>query len=111
MGADGRLTGTPNKAGTYSFSVCAAGAGGEDYATYTLTVVESGSPENTEHAAGTQTTEPTTTESNISTTPTTDPATKTELSQTGIPWWTLVLVGLGAAGIGVGVAVILIKKK
>ena len=126
LGADGRLTGTPNKAGTYSFSVCAAGAGGEDYATYTLTVVESGSPENTEHAAGTQTTEPTTTESNISTTPTaestttesnidttptTDPATKTELSQTGIPWWTLVLVGLGAAGIGVGVAVILIKKK
>ena len=126
LGADGRLTGTPNKAGTYSFSVCAAGAGGEDYATYTLTVVESGSPENTEHAAGTQTTEPTTTESNISTTPTaestttesnidttptTDPGTKTELSQTGIPWWTLVLVGLGAAGIGVGVAVILIKKK
>ena len=111
LDTDGRLTGTPNKAGTYSFSVCAAGAGGEDYATYTLTVVESGSPENTETDAGTQTTEPTTTESNISTTPTADPAAKTELSQTGIPWWTLVLVGLGATGIGIGVAVILIKKK
>ena len=125
LSIDGWLMGTPTKAGTYSFSVCATGAGGEDYGVYTLTVVEAGSQETTEPTTGTQTTEPTTTESNISTTPTaesttesnidttptTDPATKTELSQTGIPWWTLVLVGLGAAGIGVGVAVILIKKK
>ena len=125
LSIDGWLMGTPTKAGTYSFSVCAMGAGGEDYGVYTLTVVEADSQETTEPTTGTQTTEPTTTESNISTTPTaesttesnidttptTDPATKTELSQTGIPWWTLVLVGLGAAGIGVGVAVILIKKK
>ena len=133
LSIDGWLMGTPNKAGTYSFSVCAVGAGGEDYATYTLTVVEAAPPETTTPTTGTQTTEPTTelnndtthadepstTESNNDTTPTSDLTaiesindTETaKQSQTGIPWWTLVLVGFGAAGTGVGVAVILIKKE
>ena len=125
LGTDGRLTGMPNKAGTYSFSVCAAGAGGEDYATYTLTVVEADSQETTKPTTDTQTTEttteskiditpttePTTTESKIDTTPTTEPTTPAQSPTTEISWWVLVLVGLGAAGIGVGVAVILIKKK
>ena len=112
LSIDGWLMGTPTKAGTYSFSVCATGAGGEDYGVYTLTVVEADSQETTEPTSGTtQTTEPTTTESENVTTPTTEPTTQTEQPEKATPWWVLVLVGLGAAGIGVGVAVILIKKK
>ena len=112
LSIDGWLMGTPTKAGTYSFSVCAMGAGGEDYGVYTLTVVEADSQETTEPTTGTtQTTESTTTESQNVTTPTTEPTTQTEQPEKATPWWVLVLVGLGAAGIGVGVAVILIKKK
>ena len=112
LSIDGWLMGTPTKAGTYSFSVCAMGAGGEDYGVYTLTVVEADSQETTEPTTGTtQTTEPTTTELEDVTTPTTEPTTQTEQPEKATPWWVLVLVGLGAAGIGVGVAVILIKKK
>ena len=112
LSIDGWLMGTPTKAGTYSFSVCAMGAGGEDYGVYTLTVVEADSQETTEPTTGTtQTTEPTTTELENVTTPTTEPTTQTEQPEKTTPWWVLVLVGLGAAGIGVGVAVILIKKK
>ena len=112
LSIDGWLMGTPTKAGTYSFSVCAMGAGGEDYGVYTLTVVEADSQETTEPTTGTtQTTEPTTTELENVTTPTTEPTTQTEQPEKTTPWWVLVLVGLVAAGIGVGVAVILIKKK
>ena len=112
LSIDGWLMGTPAKAGTYSFSVCAMGAGGEDYGVYTLTVVEADSQETTEPTTGTtQTTEPTTTELEDVTTPTTEPTTQTEQPEKTIPWWVLVLVGLGAAGLGVGAAVILIKKK
>ena len=78
-------------------------------------VAEPGSQEATEPSTGTQTTEstttePTTTELENVTTPTTEP-TQTEQPEKTIPWWVLVLVGLGAAGLGVGAAVILIKKK
>ena len=112
LSIDGWLMGTPTKAGTYSFSVCAMGAGGEAYGVYTLTVVEADSQETTEPTTGTaQTTEPTTTELENVTTPTTKPTTQTEQPEKATPWWVLVLVGLVAAGIGVGVAVILIKKK
>lgn len=110
LSIDGWLMGTPTKAGTYSFSICAMGAGGEDYGVYTLTVVEADSQETTKPTTDTQTTE-TTTESVIDTTPTTEPTTPAQSPTTEISWWVLVLVGLGAAGIGVGVAVILIKKK
>lgn len=110
LSIDGWLMGTPTKAGTYSFSICAMGAGGEDYGIYTLTVVEADFQETTKPTTDTQTTE-TTTESVIDTTPTTEPTTPAQSPTTEISWWVLVLVGLGAAGIGVGVAVILIKKK
>ena len=36
----GELEGKPTKAGTYTFTICAAGEGGEGYATYTLVVKE-----------------------------------------------------------------------
>ena len=113
LSIDGWLMGTPTKTGTYSFSVCAMGAGGEDYGVYTLTVVEAGSQEATEPTADTQTTEPTS-ESQNATMPTTEPTTQTEQPEKPektIPWWVLVLIGVAAAGAGVGVAILLVKRK
>jgi len=37
---NGVLTGTPTKAGSYTFTICAGNDNGEDYATYTLVVKE-----------------------------------------------------------------------
>lgn len=119
LSVDGWLMGTPTKAGTYSFSVCAMGAGGEDYGVYTLTVVEAGSQEATEPTAGAQTTEPTadtqtkepTSESQNATMPTTEPTTQTEQPEKTIRWWVLVLIGVAAASAGVGVAILLVKRK
>ena len=47
---DGVLSGTPKKAGSYTFTICAANELGEDYATYTLIVKEAAEnpPEETE---------------------------------------------------------------
>ena len=101
-------------AGTYSFCVCAMGAGGEDYEVYTLTVEEAGAQEETEPAATVESTEntvPTAKETESATTPATEEPVQTEAPQKTTPWWVLLLVGLGAAGLGVGVAIILIKKK
>lgn len=38
--ADGTISGKPAKAGEFTFAICAANEGGEDYATYTLVVKE-----------------------------------------------------------------------
>ena len=40
LSEDGKLSGKPAKAGEFTFTVCAANEGGEDYATYTLVVKE-----------------------------------------------------------------------
>ncbi len=40
LSSSGKISGTPTKAGTYKFTVCAAGEGGEGYMTYKLTVKE-----------------------------------------------------------------------
>jgi len=49
----GELEGKPTKAGTYTFTICAAGEGGEGYRTYTL-VVKEAAPEPTEPVAPTE---------------------------------------------------------
>ena len=123
LGIDGWLMGTPTKAGTYSFCVCVMGAGGEDYAVYTLQVTEKATPETTAPETTPETTAPETapaTEATVPTTqaptkpaptqPTTTDAPKTQESE-GIPWWALVLTGVAAAGVGVGAAIFLTKKK
>ena len=56
----GLISGTPTAAGSYGFCVCAAGAGGEDYMVYTLTVREAEKQEVTEPTEPEETTEPTT---------------------------------------------------
>ena len=45
------------------------------------------------------------------TVPATDSTQQPDQAGESIPWWALVLVGLGAANIGVFVAIILIRKK
>ena len=127
LSKSGTISGTPTKAGTYTFSVCVAGAGGEDYATYTLTITEAATPVETEVTipvlATEETTEPTVAETLDETIPETIPETIEETfgvteeiqnppeEPNGISWWVVLLVALGAAGIGVAVAVVLIKKK
>ncbi len=128
LSVDGWLMGTPAKAGTYGFSVCVMGAGGEDHCAYTLTVVEADSPEVTEPTAPLpsevtepeqegatsqpiEETKPDPSESEQETEHTAEEKQSKKQKQEQLPWWVLALVGLGAAGIGVGVAVILIKKK
>jgi len=132
---NGRISGIPNTAGEFSFSVCAAGAGGEDYMTYTLIV--KAAPTEPTMAPTTEptvapTTEPTaestaptdTTGAEAETTADTAPPTETEDdplkahdteeqeedSNIELPWWSLLLIGLAGAGAGVAVAVILIRK-
>lgn len=111
LSVDGWLMGTPTQAGTYGFSVCAMGAGGEDYATYTLNVVEADTPDATEPATepDTTATEPTAPASNDTCPPSAE--VQSEQPKAGVDWWVLVLVGLGAAAIGVIAAVLLSRKK
>ena len=119
LSIDGWLMGTPAQAGTYSFSICVMGAGGEDYRAYTLVVEEPAAPETTAP------TEATTTEATVATTPApSEPADVTtpapsetpdtkgnpENDAGGISWWVYVLAALGATGVGVGAAVLLIRK-
>ena len=120
LSTDGWLMGTPTKAGTYSFSVCVMGAGGEDYMTYTLVVEEPAVPETTapETQVTTEATTPETTGETAPTpsettgkpAPTTDAKGKPQNDTGGISWWVYVLVALAATGVGVGVAVVLIRK-
>lgn len=109
---DGTLSGTPKAAGTYGFCICASNSGGEDYKVYTLTVKE----------AEAQPTTPTTETTEPVSTPTTAPSAPSAATQTteakqdaesesGLPWWSLVVVAVAAAGAGVGVALVLTKKK
>ena len=58
----GELEGKPEKTGTYTFTICAAGEGGEGYMTYTLTVREAGDTATTEATQATEATEPVETE-------------------------------------------------
>ena len=66
LAKNGVLSGTPKKAGSYTFTICAANEQGEDYATYTLIVKEAAEnpPEETEPET------------------TTDPETPTEATET-----------------------------
>lgn len=116
------ISGTPAKAGTYIFTVCASGDYGEDYLEYTLTVKESEqTPDTTETAA--EVTEPASTAPDqVDTTvpaseePSAPAQTGEDISaqkpaKSGMPWWGFLLIALGSAGAGCGVAFLLLKKK
>lgn len=124
------IVGTPTKAGTYTFSVCASGDAGEDYMEYTLTVKEADVPAQATEPDTTvpdttvpDTTETVTTEPPATETPTEESPIPTENEQKDpparqedpaaqvLPWWGFVLIGVVCAAAGVGTAVLLLNKK
>ena len=104
----GLITGIPTQAGSYTFCVCAAGAGGEDYREYTLVIAEA-EPSPTEA-------EPTTTPSATepSTEPTTAPVAETPAEPedaSDFPAWGYVAVAFGGVAVGIGAAFLLTLSK
>ncbi len=105
LAADGTLSGPPAKAGTFEFSVCAATAQGEAYATFTLTVREAGA----EPATGETETDVTT----VGATPE-EVVDGTVTTTTVLPTWGVVLICVGAALLGgclAAIVVLLIRRK
>lgn len=126
LARDGTISGTPAESGSFSFSVCAANAGGEDYMTYEL-IVRQAPPkpteaptetpaEPTEAPTATPTTEVTESPATASSEPEETVQDSTEAgheepSGAGVPWWGVVLIGLAGVGAGIGTTLILIRKK
>lgn len=127
MTMENMIMGTPLKAGTVTFCVCASGEYGEDYMEYTLTVKEA--VETPDLTAPDETVQPAESE-DVTAPDATDvpdasqPGTGETIgvaddisvqqkneSAEGFPWWAVVLIGIAAAGAGIGVAIILLKKK
>ena len=104
LSQDGKLTGTPKAPGSYSFCICAAGAGGEGYQVYTLVVKEAPTGQ------GTQATEKPA-DPQQPTAPAANPGTPGSSTSIQVEWWLLVAIGVIAAAIGVVVALIITKKK
>ena len=105
----GHLEGTPAKAGSYRFTVCAAGQDGEGYMTYTLTVREAVTTVPTTLPSGDGTTVPTTVPSGDGTTaPTTVPDHGTDAA---LPWWGIALIALAGIALGFGATLLVLRKK
>lgn len=123
----GELEGTPSEAGTYTFTIYAAGEGSEGYMTYTLVVKEAEGTDPTEPGTEATTentgdateavTEPG--ETTDSTKPSKSPAQKGEKDQAenqdndtdGGDIWIFVAIGLGVLVVGMVVAIVVILKK
>ena len=119
------IVGTPVKAGTFTFSVCASGDYGEDYREYTLTVkapaatepTQPSEPEETqtqtEPVAETKPLETQPEETQMATEPI--PTVGTDHPETeGLPWWGYLVIVILASGIGAAVALLIVlsnKKK
>lgn len=118
LGKDGRITGVPNTAGEFSFTVCAAGAGGEDYMNYTILVNEAPADSPAEPDDPAEATTPCEAENSDTEHPAKPDKEKQdryeqeeeEDSDQGIPWWVLILIAVVCSGAGAAVAVILIRK-
>ena len=108
----GELEGTPSEAGSYTFTIYAAGEGGEGYMTYTLVVKEAEGTDPTEPSepvGGTEGTEPTDPTENA----TQEGGNETNEDKDGRSVWLIVAIVLGVLIVGTAVAivVILLKKK
>ena len=110
LNKNGNLSGTPTAAGSFTFSVCASGTDGEDYAVYTLTVREAAT-----EPATTPTEEPTqqaTEETQKKAEGAKKNRNKDKDEDVDILHWIVPgAVGLVAVGAGVGLAIVLTKKK
>lgn len=134
---ENEIIGTPQKAGKFTFTVCASGDFGEDYMEYTLTVREA--PEPTDPTEPEETVpeenptelDPTETEPK-ETKPAKDEGknekdnkdntTKDKNSSddeedddggdnTQFPWWGIALIALAGVGVGIAASVLVMKKK
>lgn len=107
----GEIEGKPLKAGTYTFCVCAAGAGGEAYKELTLKVVQ------TEEEAATEPSEEETTEATTQETTdgTSGGSRRKRAGEAGgsinILWIILPVAAVIAAGVGVAITVLVLKKR
>ena len=123
MDKQGLISGTPLEAGSYTFSVCAANADGEDYREFTLTVAEAPAVAPTTQEATSPTTPDSTSDTTLDNTSDNSPENTAPASQpqeqpstapedrAGSPWWIYLLIALGGIGIGVASVFILMKKK
>lgn len=108
----GEIEGTPSAAGTYSFTICASGEGGEGYQTFTLNVLPPETTEPTEttgekpHGNPKDKFRPGETEA-----PTIQVDEPLAQESGGMPWWAVLLIALAATGTGVGVTVFILTKK
>lgn len=111
----GEIEGTPTEAGTYSFTICASGEGGEGYQTFTLTVLPPETTESTETTGEKSQGNPKDKfrpgEADDSEAPTTEPEEPAPEASGGMPWWAVLLIALAATGAGVGVTVFILTRK
>ena len=128
LSRDGKLTGTPTKAGSYTFCVCAMGSTNEDYRVYTLqvdpapvattpavttpaaTTPEATAPEATTPGPAAQTM-PNLIAPAPGTTPEAAPGKTPTDNGISVPWWGLALVGVLAGGLGAGIVVLATRRK
>ena len=112
----GDLEGVPQVAGQYTFTVYAAGVGGEDYRVFTLTV----NPPKAAETTPSETTQPTEPVISEDTQPTESAPVlilpqpteeQTQPAKEGIPMWVSAAILVVGIGIGVGVAVLVMKAK
>ena len=123
LSRDGWLTGTPAKAGSYTFCVCALGSSNEAYQVYTLevkpapvaTTPAATTPAQTTPAATTPEpavlTTPNPTQPAPGTTPEAAPSKEPSGDGISVPWWGLALMGVVAGGMGAGIVVLAGKRK
>ena len=118
LSTSGELSGVAGEVGEYTFSVCAAGNHGEDYATYTLKIVEAGSAEvtgeNGDTTDGGNKGEDTKGEGDVAGAPVTTTGSDDGSSPNALPLW--VIIVMAAAGVLIGalitiLVILLVQRK
>ena len=115
LGASGELSGVAGEVGEYTFSVTAAGSHGEDYATYTLKIVEAGSAEVTGENGETKDDE-TKGAGDVTGEPVVTVGAEDTSSSSALPLWVIIVMAVSGVLIGALITLIVIilvsqKKK
>ena len=115
LSASGELSGVAGEVGEYTFSVTAAGSHGEDYATYTLKIVEAGSAEVTGENGETKDDE-TKGAGDVTGEPVVTVGAEDTSSSSALPLWVIIVMAVSGVLIGALITLIVIilvsqKKK